>query len=86
MPHLEITQVVLVHCSITTNDCQYGSRIFYPFVTMEWFDQLLDISPKKFMFLKTFNSEFSYNEVWFTNQNCKALEIEGKINITHFSY
>ena len=53
---------------------------------MELFGQLLDIWPKKFMFLKTFNSEFSYNEVWFTNQNCKALEIEGKINITHFSY
>ena len=28
-------------------------------------------SPKKLIFLKTFNSEFLYIEVWFTNQNCK---------------
>ena len=34
------------------------------------------------MFLKTFNSEFSYTEVWFTGQNTKLLEIEDEINIT----
>ena len=33
------------------------------------------------MFLKTFHSEFSYIDVWFTNQNSKPLEIEDKINI-----
>ena len=36
------------------------------------FGQLLDISPKNIIFLKTFNSEFSYTEVWFTDQNSKA--------------
>ena len=35
-----------------------------------------------FIFLKKFKSEFSYIEVWFTDQNSKLLEIEGKINIT----
>ena len=44
--------------------------------------QLLDISPKKYIFLKAFNQEFSYIEVWFTDQNSKLLEIEDKINIT----
>ena len=34
------------------------------------------------MFLKTFNSEFSYIEIWFPDQNFKPLEIENKINIT----
>ena len=34
-----------------------------------------------FKFLKTFNSEFSYIEVWFTDQNSKPLQIEDKINI-----
>ena len=36
------------------------------------------------MFLRTFNSEFSYIEVWFTEglQNCKLPEIEDKLNIT----
>ena len=36
----------------------------------------------KFMFLKTFDLEFSYIEVWFTDQNSNLLEIEDKINIT----
>ena len=45
------------------------------------FDYLLDISPKNFTFFKTFNSEFSYIEVWFTDQNSKLLEVEDKINI-----
>ena len=34
------------------------------------------------MFLKTFDLEFSYIEVWFTEQNSNLLEIEDKINIT----
>ena len=32
------------------------------------------------MFLKTFSSEFSYIELWFTDQNSKPLEVE--LNIT----
>ena len=28
------------------------------------------------------NTEFSYVEVWFTNQNSKALEIEDNVNMT----
>ena len=31
------------------------------------------------MFLKIFNSEFSFIEVDFTNQNCNQLEIEDKL-------
>ena len=45
------------------------------------FGQLLDISLKYVIFLKTFYSEFSYMEVWFADQNCKPLEIQGKRNI-----
>ena len=32
--------------------------------------------------MKTFNSEFSYIEVWFTDQNSEPLETEDNINIT----
>ena len=53
----------------------------YTFVPNKLFGQLLDISPKNFLFLKTFDSEFSYIEVWFTDQNSKPLEIEDKINV-----
>ena len=44
--------------------------------------QFLGISPKNFIFLKTFNSEFSYIEAWFTDQISKLLETEDKINMT----
>ena len=32
MPHLEITQVILVHCNIVNNDYQQNSRVLYTFV------------------------------------------------------
>ena len=62
VPTLEITEVVLVHC-------QQVSRVVYTFVPNKSFGQLLDISPKSFIFLETFNSKFSYNEVSFTDKN-----------------
>ena len=80
--HLEITKVILVQCNIIKNDYQQDSRVLYTFVPNTLFGQLLDISPKNFIFLKSFNSECSYIEVWFTDQNSKPLEIEDKINIT----
>ena len=82
IPHLEITEVILVHCNIVNNDYQQDSRVLYTFVPNKSFGQLLDISSKKFIFLKSFNLEFSYIEVWFTDQNSKPREIEDKINIT----
>ena len=82
MFHLEITEVVLLHCNIGNNDYQQGSGVLDTFVPNKSFGQLLEISRKKIMFLKTFNSEFSYTEVWFTDQNSKLLEIEDKINIS----
>ena len=54
---------------------------FCTFVPNKSFGQLLDISPKNFISLKTFNPDFSYIEVGFTDQNAKPLKIEDKINI-----
>ena len=82
VPHLEITEVVLIHCNIVNNDYQQDSRALYTFVPNKTFGQLLDISPKNYAFLKTFDSEFSYIQVWFTDQNSVPLEIEDKIKIT----
>ena len=55
--HLEITEVVLIHCNIVNNNYQQDLRVLYTFVHNKSFGQLLDISPKNFIFLKTFNSE-----------------------------
>ena len=69
VPHLEITKLVLIHCNIVNNDYQQGSRIMYTFIPNKAFGQLVDISPGNYIFSKTFYSEFSYIEVWFTDQN-----------------
>ena len=76
--HLEISEVVLFHWNIVNNNYQHDSRALYTFALNRSFG----ISPKNSIFLKTFNSEFLYLEVWFTNQNSKPLEIEDKINIS----
>ena len=70
-----------MHCNIVNNDYQQDLRALYAFVPNKIFGQLLDISPKNFIFLKTFDSEFLYIELWITDQNSKAVEIEDKINI-----
>ena len=80
--HLEITEIISVCCNIVKNDYQQDSRVLYKFVPNKSFDQFLEISPTNFIFLKTFNSEFSYIQVWFTDQNSKPLEIEDRINLT----
>ena len=70
------------HHHIHFHHHQQDSRVLYTFVPNKLFGQLLDISPKNFIFLKTFDSEFSYIGVWFTDQSSKPLEIEDKIHIT----
>ena len=80
--HLEITEVVLVHCDIINNDYQQDSRVLYTFVPNKSFGSLLEISPTNHIFLKMLNSEYDEIKVWFTNQNSKPLEIEGRINLT----
>ena len=82
VPHLKITKVVLVYYNIVSNDYQQDSRVLNAFVPNKLLGQLLVISPKNFIFLKTFSSEFSYIEVWFADQNSKLVEIDDKINIT----
>ena len=80
--HLEITEVVLVHCNIANNDYQQDSRVLCTFVPNKPFGNLLQISPANHIFLKTFNPEFQAIEAWFADQNSQPLEIEDRINLT----
>ena len=82
MPHLEITEVVLVHCNMVNNDYQQDSRVLYIFVPNKSFGSLLDNSLSNHIFLKTFNSDYDEILVWFTDQNTKPLEIKDRINLT----
>ena len=58
MYHLQIGELLLVHCNIVSDDYPQYSRLFYRFASNKSFFQLLDISPKIFISLKSFKSEF----------------------------
>ena len=79
--HLEITEVVFVHCNIANNNYQQDSRVLYTFVPNKPFGSLLEISSTNHIFLKTFNSQYEEIIVWFTDQNSQPLETEGRINL-----
>ena len=81
MPHLEVCEVILVHCNVLNNNYQQSLRSLHTFIANKLFVQLLDISTETFIFLKPSDSEFLYNQVKFTDQNSKLLSIEYKINI-----
>ena len=56
--HLEITEVVLVHCNIVNNDYQHDSKVLHTFVPNKPFGSLLEISPTNHIFLKTLTQNF----------------------------
>ena len=72
---VKITEVVLVYCDTINNDYHQDSRVLYAFITNKLFGDLLDISPQNFIFWNTFDSEFSYIEVWLFDQNSKPFEM-----------
>ena len=80
VPHLEIAEVVSVHCDIVHNDYQQDSRVLYTFVLNKPFGRLLEISPTNHISSKTFNSKNDEIKVQFTDQNSLQLEIEDRIN------
>ena len=82
VPHLEVAELVLVHCNLVNSDYQQNSRILYTFIPNKSFGSLLEILPPNHFFLKTFNSGFQEIKIWFTDQTSKPLELEDKINIT----
>ena len=82
VPKLESVEVVLVHCNLVKNDYQHPSKVLFSFVPNKWFGQLINISPHFLTTMNTVNTEFSFVEVWFTNQASKVLEIEDNVNLT----
>ena len=82
VPKLEIVEVVLVHCNLVKNDYQHTSKVLFTFVPNKKFGKLINISPHVFTMTNTVKTEFSYVEVWFTDESRKALEIENNVNFT----
>ena len=50
VPHLEVAELVLVHCNLVNNDYQQDSRILFTFVPNKSFGSLLEISPTNQVF------------------------------------
>ena len=82
VPRLENVEVVLVHCNLVNNSYQQHSRVLFTFVPNKQYGQLISISPHSLIFLKTMNTDCSEIDIWFTDQNNNALEIEDNVNIS----
>ena len=52
VPHLKITEEVLVHCNIVNNDYQQDWRVLYTFVPNKPFGSVLEIFSNKSYFFK----------------------------------
>ena len=82
VPKLETVEVVLVLCNLVNNNYQQASKVLFTFVPNKQFGQLITITSHSLTMLKTTNAEFSFIEIWFTDQNNRPLKIEDNVNIT----
>ena len=82
VPKLESVDLVLVHCNLVKNSHQQASKVLLTFVPNKRYGQLITVSPETLIMLKTVNTEFSFIEIWFTDQDNRPLEIEDSVNIS----
>ena len=82
VPKLESVDLFLVQCNLVNNSYQQASKILFTFVPNKKYGQLITVSPEALMMLKTVNSEFSFIEIWFRDQDNRPLEIEDSVNIS----
>ena len=82
VPKLESVDLILVHCNVVNNSYQQASKVLFTFVPNKKYGQLITISPEALIMLKTVNTEFSFIEIWFTDQDNRPLEIEDSVNIS----
>ena len=57
-------------------------EVLYTFIPNKSYAFLLNVEPSNLVFLKTFNTEFDETIMTFTDQNCRPLAIEDKVNLT----
>ena len=76
VPKLEAVEVILVHCNLVNNSYQQASKVLFTFVPNKQFSELITIAPHSPTMLKASNAEFSFIEIWFTDQNNRPRQIE----------
>ena len=82
MPKLGTVEVVLVHCNLVNSSYEQTSKVLFTFAPNKQFGLLITITHHSPKMLKTSNAEFSFNEIWFTDQNNRPLKIEFNVNTT----
>ena len=82
VPKLQNVDLVLVHCNLVNNSYQKASKVLFTLVPNKKYGQLITVSPETLIMLKTVNTEFSFIEIWFTDQDNRPLEIEDSVNIS----
>ena len=82
MSYLGNNEVLIIHFCVVSKSYQKKSKVLYIFVPSKLFGQLIDISLKNFVFLRTFDSEFSNIAVEISDQYSRPQKIEDKTNVT----
>lgn len=62
------------------NDYQQSSTVLYSFIPNTQFGKLINITPNTLLLM--LSTEFSYIDIWFTDQDNNPLEINENINLT----
>ena len=71
-----------MHYNLVNNNCQQASKVLFTFVSTKKFRRSINISPHSLTMLSTSNTEFSFIDVWFTDQNSEPLKIKDNVNMT----
>ena len=82
VPKLESVDLVLVHFNVVNNSYQQASKVLFTFAPNKKYAQLITVSPETLIMLKTVNTEFSFIEIWFKDQDNRPLETEDSVNIS----
>ena len=82
VPKLESVDLVLLQCNLVNNSYQQASKVLFIFVSNKKYGQLINVSSNSLIMLKTINTEFSFIEIWFTDQDNRPSEIEDSVNIS----
>ena len=73
LPKLEIVDVVLMNCNLLNNTYQQASKLLFTFVPNKQIGQLITVEPQPLTILERTSAEFSFIEIWFTDQNNRPL-------------
>ena len=82
VPKLEIVRNVLVFCNLVQNAYLQVSKVLFSFVPNSRFGNLISIAPQVLKYCDTVDSIFDYNEILFTDQNGRPLQIDHDITVS----